>query len=82
MNNQDTLPEALDVTALTTLGEEHHKRAARALGTQEVSEHLVKVCALEAPGPTVADEDVQAALRVQPRICKPAAFADHSAWAC
>ncbi|MDX3226799.1 hypothetical protein [Streptomyces sp. ME19-01-6] len=54
----------MDTEALLGLAQGHHERTARPLGTREVSGHLVKVYALQAPDRTVTEQDTAAALRI------------------
>ncbi|MDX6740727.1 hypothetical protein [Actinocorallia sp. A-T 12471] len=58
------LPAALDEEALRDLSDGHHDRDVRAWGTREAGGHLVKVYGIEAPGRTVAEHDLEAALRL------------------
>ncbi|MEV0705388.1 hypothetical protein AB0I53_46785 [Saccharopolyspora sp. NPDC050389] len=55
---------AVDSDALLALADGYHARAVRPLGTRPVAGHLVKPYAIEAPGRSVTDEGLQAALRV------------------
>ncbi|GAA2308260.1 hypothetical protein OG879_00550 [Streptomyces caniferus] len=55
---------AVDPEALLAPAEGYHARAVRPLGGREVSGHLVKPYAIEAPGRRVTDVDLQTALRV------------------
>ncbi|WP_445394922.1 hypothetical protein ACSMX9_16825 [Streptomyces sp. LE64] len=64
MSEHEALPAAVDAEALLALARGHHEREARAVGTREVGGHLVKVYVLRAPGRTVTEQDVAAALRV------------------
>lgn len=67
MDLHKELPAAVDAKALLALGDSHHARPARPLGTREAAGHLVKVYALEAPGRTVSAEDAEAGLRIAER---------------
>lgn len=58
------LPARLAEDALRALAADHHDRVVRAWGTRETGGHLVKVYGIEAPGRTVADRDLEAALRL------------------
>ncbi len=64
MSEHADLPEAVDTKALLALSEDHHERTMRFLGTHEISGHLVKAYALEAPGRTVTEGDEDEALRI------------------
>ncbi|MGV4983219.1 hypothetical protein ACVB8X_01495 [Streptomyces sp. NRAIS4] len=55
---------AVDPEALLALADDFHARTVRPLGSRAVAGHLVKPYAIEAPGRSVTDEDVQAAVRV------------------
>ncbi|WP_189935073.1 hypothetical protein [Streptomyces sulfonofaciens] len=50
--------------ALSALAEGYHARTVRPLGSCTVAGHVVKPYAIEAPGRTVADEDLRTALRI------------------
>ncbi|GHI10049.1 hypothetical protein Scel_83700 [Streptomyces cellostaticus] len=52
----------MDTAGLLALAQGHHARTARALGVREAAGHLVKVYALQAPGRTVGEEAVDAAI--------------------
>ncbi|ROO86616.1 hypothetical protein EDD29_4190 [Actinocorallia herbida] len=58
------LPASLDEEALLALADDHHDREVRACGTREAGGHLVKVYGVEAPGRSVTDQDLEAALRL------------------
>ncbi|MEV5321441.1 hypothetical protein AB0K92_27995 [Streptomyces sp. NPDC052687] len=64
MDHDDTLPPALAADALLALADGHHARTVRPAGTREAAGHLVKTYALQAPGRTVTERDVEAALRI------------------
>ncbi|MEW2297839.1 hypothetical protein ABZ719_34950 [Streptomyces sp. NPDC006743] len=64
MSDREELPTAVDTEALLTLAQGHHERTARATGTREAGGHLVKTYALQAPGRTVTEQDIAAALRL------------------
>ncbi|MFF8847924.1 hypothetical protein ACF08N_35345 [Streptomyces sp. NPDC015127] len=53
-----------DPDGLLALAEGYHARTVRSLGSSEVTGHVVKSYAIEAPGRTVAPQDAQAALRI------------------
>ncbi|MEU7279165.1 hypothetical protein AB0A69_10360 [Streptomyces sp. NPDC045431] len=62
--NDHQIPTAVDAEALLSLSQGHHGRTTRALGTREAGGHLVKTYALQAPGRTVTEQDVTAALKI------------------
>ncbi|MFJ8538706.1 hypothetical protein [Streptomyces sp. NPDC093591] len=64
MSDREELPTAVDTEALLTLAQGHHERTARTAGTREAGGHLVKTYALQAPGRTVTEQDIAAALRI------------------
>ncbi|MEI5522104.1 hypothetical protein WB401_03425 [Streptomyces brasiliscabiei] len=64
MSDHEALPASVDTDALLALAQGHHERVARAAGTREAGGHLVKAYALEAPGRTVTEQDIAAALRI------------------
>ncbi|MFI9344193.1 hypothetical protein ACIG0D_23465 [Streptomyces sp. NPDC052773] len=64
MDHDDKLPSAVAADTLLALAEGHHARTVRPVGTREAAGHLVKTYALQAPGRTVAERDVEAALRL------------------
>ncbi|MGX1128364.1 hypothetical protein RKD49_000554 [Streptomyces glaucescens] len=64
MDHDHTFPPAVATDALLALSDGHHARTTRPLGTREAAGHLVKTYALLAPGRTVAEGDVDAALRI------------------
>ncbi|MFD6877891.1 MULTISPECIES: hypothetical protein [unclassified Streptomyces] len=64
MGNREELPAAVDAEALLTLSQGHHERTARSAGTRQVGGHLVKTYSLQAPGRTVTEQDIAAALRI------------------
>ncbi|QHC23663.1 hypothetical protein [Streptomyces sp. GS7] len=55
---------AVDSDALLALADDYHARAVRPLGSRAVAGHLVKSYAIEAPGRSVTDQDVQNAVRI------------------
>ncbi|UKY53914.1 hypothetical protein [Streptomyces inhibens] len=55
---------SVDSSTLLALADGYHARAVRPLGSRAVAGHLVKPYAIEAPGRSVTDEDLQTALRV------------------
>ncbi|MGW2894929.1 hypothetical protein ACWDAO_09930 [Streptomyces sp. NPDC001212] len=55
---------AVDSGALLALANDYQARMVHPLGSRAVAGHLVKPYAIEAPGRSVTDEDVQTALRV------------------
>jgi uncharacterized protein (DUF952 family) len=58
------VPGAVSAEALKGLTEGYHARAVRPLGTREISGHLVKTYAVEAPGRSVTAADEAAAVHV------------------
>jgi hypothetical protein len=58
------MTDLVDEAALTALAEGHHARTARAWGTREAGGQLVKVYVIEAPGRTVDEAGLAAALRI------------------
>ncbi|MFD4032986.1 hypothetical protein ACFWVP_21355 [Streptomyces sp. NPDC058637] len=64
MSEPEELPAAVHAEALITLAQEHHERTARTTGTREAGGHLVKTYSLLAPGRTVTEQDIAAALRI------------------
>ncbi|WP_093780176.1 hypothetical protein [Streptomyces sp. yr375] len=64
MSNREGLPAAVDTEALLALAQGHHERTVRAAGTREAGGHLVKAYSLQAPGRTVTEQDIAAALRI------------------
>ncbi|MFD9451873.1 hypothetical protein ACFWBC_02085 [Streptomyces sp. NPDC059985] len=64
MGNREELPAAVDAEVLLTLSQGHHERTARSAGTRQVGGHLVKTYSLQAPGRTVTEQDIAAALRI------------------
>ncbi|MFE5211591.1 hypothetical protein [Streptomyces sp. NPDC056600] len=64
MSDREELPRAVDTEELLALAQGHHERTVRTAGTREVAGHLVKTYALQAPGRTVTEQDIAAALRI------------------
>ncbi|MFI7083772.1 hypothetical protein ACIBUR_09215 [Streptomyces anulatus] len=64
MSEREELPAAVHTEALITLAQEHHERTAQPTGTREAGGHLVKSYSLQAPGRTVTEQDIAAALRI------------------
>ncbi|GAA5192298.1 hypothetical protein GCM10023322_51600 [Rugosimonospora acidiphila] len=64
MTDHDEIPAGVDRDALTALAGGYHARTVRPLGAGQAAGHLVKSYAIEAPGRTVTDEDVRAALGI------------------
>ncbi|OLT26506.1 hypothetical protein BJF83_21090 [Nocardiopsis sp. CNR-923] len=64
MSEHAGLPAAVDANALLALAEDHHERDVHPLDCREISGHLVKVYALEAPGRTVTEQDEAEAVRI------------------
>ncbi|MFJ9821310.1 hypothetical protein ACIRU3_39845 [Streptomyces sp. NPDC101151] len=64
MDLRAELPAAVDTAGLLGLAQGHHARTTRALGVREAAGHLVKTYALQAPGRTVGEDAVNAALEV------------------
>jgi hypothetical protein len=64
MIDHEELPAAVDTDALLSLAHGHHERAIRTAGTREAGGHFVKAYSLRAPGRTVTEQDIAAALRI------------------
>ncbi|MFD3515754.1 hypothetical protein [Streptomyces sp. NPDC058657] len=58
------LPSTVDTAALLALARGHHERIVEPLGTREAGGHLVKAYFLLAPGRSLAERDLTAALRI------------------
>ncbi|MDA2815308.1 hypothetical protein O4J56_31995 [Nocardiopsis sp. RSe5-2] len=64
MNPQPDLPAAVDTRALSALSKEHHERATRFLGAQDLGGHLAKVYTLTAPRRSVTAPGEDAAMDI------------------